>query len=85
MKKAVTYLGNHYFGLCFLLHVPLRWCLPPAQPEGRQTGPLRASDFLADGQDDLPKGRAWKMQEHLLSAPAGRSAGRGDGQDASAG
>ena len=33
--KHVTYFGNHYLNLCFLLHLPVL-LLPPVQPESHQ-------------------------------------------------
>lgn len=48
--KMVTYFGNHYLDLCFLLHMPiLLLCfLPPVQPDIHQMSHLNASETLAD-------------------------------------
>ena len=45
LEKIVTYFGNHYFDLCFLLHVPLLllWYLPPGPPDNHLMNHLQAS------------------------------------------
>lgn len=46
MEEMVTYFGNHYLYLCFLLHVPilLLWHLPPVQLDSCQMSLLHASE-----------------------------------------
>lgn len=47
MEEMVTYFGNLYLYLCFLLHVPilLLQYLPPVQLDSCQMSPLHASEI----------------------------------------
>ena len=46
VEKIITYFGNYYLDLCFLLYVPLLllWHLPPVQPDRHQMSCLQATE-----------------------------------------
>lgn len=46
VEKDVTYFGDHYLNLCFLLHGPILFLrhLPPMAPESRQISHLDADE-----------------------------------------
>lgn len=46
VEKDVTYFGNHYLNLCFLVHGPVLLLrhLPPVAPDSRQISHLDADE-----------------------------------------
>ena len=57
--------GNHYFDLCFPLHVPLLllWYLPPGPPDNHLMNHLQASGRRLTAQGTLPKRGAVRSEE----------------------